>query len=441
MDQHTTPVISMVKPVETTERIKSIDTIRGFALLGILLMNIPGFSMNNDFWYSLVTGPRAGADYSTFAVVMTCFEGTMRGLFSMLFGAGMILFMQNKKETPGGTPVAYYYYRRLLWLVFFGLINAFVILWEGDILFFYGLAGMILFPFRKLNAKWLVVIALACMSIGMIKQQWGWSELRDQKIAYNEATAAKKANKTLTEEQNSAISQWTEMEKNFKPDTAASAKNLREMRGDYFTVFNHLIPVNVGSEVSYMYDGVWDLLVMMFLGMALFHWGFFTNKLRTSTYVMWLLIGYGVGLPIAWSLFSEGWMGFGQFAAYIDRWRVSHQVFAEFRRIPVTIGHASLLMLVFRSGVVNWLMRALSNVGQMAFTNYLMQSIICTFIFYGYGFSYFGHLRFHQIYYVVFGVWIFQMIFSSIWLRYFRFGPFEWVWRSLTYWKRQPMRK
>lgn len=180
-----------------------------------------------------------------------------------------------------------------------------------------------------------------------------------------------------------------------KPDTAASAKN-REMRGDYFTVFNHMIPVNVGSEVSYMYDGVWDLLVMMFLGMALFHWGFFTNKLRTSTYVMWLLIGYGVGLPIAWSLFSEGWMGFGQFGAYIDRWRVSHQVFAEFRRIPVTIGHEFA-----DAGVPEWC-------GQLADAGFIQCGgkwhlrISCTFIFYGYGFSYFGHLRFHQI---LCGVW------------------------------------
>ena len=97
-------------------------------------------------------------------------------------------------------------------------------------------------------------------------------------------------------------------------------------------------------------------------------------------------------------------------------------------------------MLVFRSGRLSWLMKALSAVGQMAFTNYLMQSIICTLFFFGYGLGYYGHLKFHQIYYVVASVWIFQMIFSVIWLKYFRFGPFEWVWRSLTYWKKQPLK-
>lgn len=432
---------SLVQPVSTADRIKSIDAIRGFALLGILMMNIPGFGINWDFWYGVITGPRAGKDYYTFAIVFTLFEGTMRGLFSMLFGAGMILFMQNKKEIPGGTPVAVYYYRRLLWLVFFGLINAFVILWQGDILFFYGLCGMILFAFRKLNPKWLVVLALVCVSIGVVKKQWDYHEGRAKRLDYNEAMSAKKENKELTPEQQGAIATWQEIEKNQKPDTFYTNRNLRKMRSDYFTIFSYFIPNNANGEIYYMYNECWDMLSMMFLGMALFAWGFFTNKLRTSTYLLWLLVGYGIGIPIAWQIFDQGWMNFGNQGSYMDHWRSSHMVFVEFRRIPVTLGHASLLMLVYRSGVLKWLMRALANVGQMAFSNYLMQSIICTLFFYGYGLGYYNKLRFHQLYYVVFSVWIFQMIFSSIWLRYFRFGPFEWLWRSLTYWKKQPMKK
>lgn len=443
MDQNNSAGTISTQPIATADRIKSIDTIRGFALLGILMMNIPGFGINWDFWYAVIHGPHTGVDFYTFTVVFVFFEGTMRGLFSMLFGAGMILFMINKKELPGGTTVAEYYYRRLLWLVLFGLINAFVILWEGDILFFYGLCGMILFAFRKMKPKWLVVFALLCVSFGMIKKQWGYSEFREKRIAYNEAVAAKKEKKELKPEQQGALKAWAEIEKGQKPDTAMTNKNLRKMRSGYGTIFNYFIPMNADGETFYMYHEVWDMLAMMFLGMALFGWGFFTNKLRTSTYTMWLLIGYGVGIPIGWILFNNGWLSFGSMGPgeYTDRWRVSHQVFVEFRRILLTIGHASLLMLVFRSKIVPWLMKALANVGQMAFTNYLMQSIICTFFFYGYGLGYYDKLRFHQLYYVVGAVWIFQMIFSSIWLRYFRFGPFEWVWRSLTYWKKQPMKK
>jgi uncharacterized protein len=107
----------------------------------------------------------------------------------------------------------------------------------------------------------------------------------------------------------------------------------------------------------------------------------------------------------------------------------------------LALGHASVLMLVFRSGAIPWLMKGLSNVGQMAFTNYLMQSIICSLFFFGYGLGNYNQLSYHQLYYVVGAVWIFQLIFSAIWLRYFKFGPFEWVWRSVTYWKKQGMWK
>ncbi len=443
MDQHNLSATNnSAAPVSKADRIQSIDSIRGVALLGILLMNIPGFGMNDDFWYELFHGPRSGYDYLTLSWIVVFFEGTMRGLFSMLFGAGMVLFMLNKKEHPGQTSVAVYYYRRLLWLVLFGVINAFVILWRGDILFFYGLSGMILFAFRKLAPKWLLIICFACVSFGMITSAWYWSETREKRTDYLEAVAAKKEKKKLTDEQQAAITTWSSMEKNWsqKPDTTVMNENFRKMHSGYTTVFTYLIPTNSMDETYGMYYGLWDFLAMMFLGMALFSWGFFTNKLSTSTYTMWLLVGYGIGIPIAYQLFNIEFASVGNRTAFVDRWTMNPFVFREARRVLITIGHASLIMLIFRSKIVPWLMKALANVGQMAFTNYLMQSIICTFFFFGYGFGYFGTLRFHQIYYVVGAVWIFQLIFSSIWLKYFRFGPFEWVWRSLTYWKLQPMK-
>jgi uncharacterized protein len=178
---------------------------------------------------------------------------------------------------------------------------------------------------------------------------------------------------------------------------------------------------------------------MMFIGMGLFGLGFFSNKLSTSTYLMGLLIGYGVGILLGWTIFFKGDMGNLNIGAYVDQYRVPHWVLGDFRRLFLCIGHASLILLVFRSRLVPWLMKALANTGQMAFSNYLMQSIICTLFFYGYGLGYYNKLALHQLYYVVAAIWIFQMIFSTIWLSYFRFGPFEWVWRSLTYWKKQPM--
>jgi uncharacterized protein len=125
-----------------------------------------------------------------------------------------------------------------------------------------------------------------------------------------------------------------------------------------------------------------------------------------------------------------------------DRSLMADKLFVSFyqvRRLLLVMGHIGVVMLIYKHHLADWLLKALSRVGQMAFSNYLMQSIICVFIFYGFGLRWFGALERYQIYFVVFGIWIFQIIFSNIWLKYFRFGPFEWVWRSLTYWKRQPM--
>jgi uncharacterized protein len=99
------------------------------------------------------------------------------------------------------------------------------------------------------------------------------------------------------------------------------------------------------------------------------------------------------------------------------------------------------MMLLFKSGRLLWLLQPLAAIGQTALSNYLLQSLICSTIFCGYGFAMFGRMQRHQLYYVVAGIWVFQMIVSPIWLRHFHFGPAEWVWRSLTYWKKQPMRK
>ncbi len=431
-------------PVALADRIKSIDTIRGFALLGILLMNIPGFAfgiMEGNLFNDISLGPHSGYDYLTLKGVEIFFNGTMRGLFSMLFGAGMLLFMTNKKEAPGQPSVAVYYYRRLLWLVFFGLINAFVILWWGDILFYYGLFGMLLFAFRKLAPKWLLILGLTCIAFAMINSSWSWSEQRDIRANHMEAQLAKKEKKTLTEEQQQAESVWQKWSApRKKTDTAQVNPFTRTMQSGYIAIFKEFIPQNAMVEVYLTYFDIWDMLSMMFIGMALLGWGFFTNKLSTQTYVLWLLVGYGIGIPFGFFLFNNSYYFYPNFAQRLDRWSLDPYIFGEVRRLLITLGHASLLMLTIRLKIVPWLMRALAAVGQMAFTNYLMQSIICTFFFFGYGFGYFGKLHLHQIYYVVAAVWVFQLIFSSIWLRYFRFGPFEWVWRSLTYWKKQPMK-
>ena len=170
---------SSPRPVEKADRIQTVDLIRGFALLGILLMNIPGFGgVDGMMFLKILNGPHTTKDYYTVMAIFTFFDGTMRGLFSMIFGAGMILFTMNKKEVPGGPSVAEYYYRRLLWLVLFGLFNAYVLLWFGDILFFYGLMGMLLYAFRNSSPKLLWILGFVCIGIGVFKSMGPYSDLR-----------------------------------------------------------------------------------------------------------------------------------------------------------------------------------------------------------------------------------------------------------------------
>ncbi|MEP7110526.1 MAG: DUF418 domain-containing protein [Ferruginibacter sp.] len=424
-------------PVDKADRILTVDMVRGFAVLGILLMNIPFFGIDGSVIDTVIRGSHKTADFRTMAAIFTFFDGTMRGLFSMLFGAGMILFMLNKVETPGGVTVVEYYYRRLLWLVFFGLINAFIFLWPGDILFYYGLCGMLLYPFRKTRAKWLIVIGIGFLSIGVFKMMLWYNETKTTRAGYLVAVTAEKAKIKLTEKQKEAKASWEEIEKNQRPDTSRVNRNLRKMHSGYGTIFNYFVPRNANFETWGMYHGIWDMIGMMFIGMGLFTLGFFSNRLSTSTYAMWLLAGYGLGIPIGYIYFSKGIVGSIDFGPYLDAYSVPHWVLYDLRRLFLCIGHASLLLLVYRSRIVPWLMKILASVGQMAFTNYLMQSIICTLFFYGYGSDNYNKLKYHQLYYVVGAVWIFQMIFSPLWLKYFRFGPFEWVWRSLTYGRKQ----
>ncbi|MDO9374328.1 MAG: DUF418 domain-containing protein [Ferruginibacter sp.] len=428
-------------PVETADRIHTVDMVRGVALLGILLMNIPVFGIDWSVANSVLRGPSTTTDFRTMAVIFTFFDGTMRGLFSMLFGAGMVLFTLNKKQVPGGVSVAEYYYRRLLWLVAFGMFNAYILLWEGDILFYYGLFGMLLYPFRKLAASWLIIIGILCITIGMFKNVWWFQQTRETRANYLSAVAAEKEKKKLTTKQEEAKTAWDNIIKSQAPDTVKINKNIQTMRSDYGSIFKHFIPRNSGNETWGTYHGIWDMLSMMFIGMGLFIMGFFSNKLSTSTYGMCLLVGYGLGIPIGYIFFKGAVIDSQDIARYVDAYSIPHWVLYDGRRLLLCLGHASLIMLIYRSKVVPWLMKALANVGQMAFTNYLMQSIICTLFFFGYGFGNYNKLSVHQLYYVVGTVWIFQLIFSSIWLKYFRFGPFEWAWRSLTYWIKQPFVK
>ncbi|HEY0732215.1 MAG TPA: DUF418 domain-containing protein [Chitinophagaceae bacterium] len=429
-------------PVGQSHRITIIDSIRGIALLGILLMNIPFFA--NPFQYDMnltLRNELSGINYYTWWVVGGFFEGTMRGLFTILFGAGCILLLNRLESREGRINPADIYYRRLMWLLLFGFINAFIFLWPGDILYSYALSGLFLFPFRKMNAKPLFIIGACLFILTSAKDTLNIYSKKYVRVNGEKALAVEKQKQTLSPKQEEAKAAWLGMQEKIKPENLRkeAETEISKMQQDYFGVWAHLKNVTIWLESQKFYSDFFpDIILLLFIGMALFKWGVLTGERSKRFYWAWLFIGYGLGLTFSY------WRMNAFLVSNFDPTRFADAVIVDVyqaKRIMLVMGHLSLVMLLYKYGAVKVVFRWMSKVGQMAFTNYLMQSIFCATIFYGFGFGLYGKLERYEQYYVVGAIWLFQIIFSNIWLQYYRFGPFEWVWRSLTYWKKQPMKR
>ncbi|GAB4027012.1 DUF418 domain-containing protein [Spirosoma gilvum] len=432
---------SLLQPVAQVSRIQTLDLLRGVALLGILLMNIPFFGVTDASVHQLLRGPHGG-NYWLQILIHVLFQNKMRALFSMLFGAGIILFLsKSRQQSEKSAPELFI--RRQLWLIIFGLINALVLLWPYDILFHYGIVGILLFPFNRLSPRALLVCAILTGLIYSGKHYWRFTEQKEKYEKYQKVVALEKKTKKikLTDEQKDDKAAWEGAVKGSKYDPKADKEKIIAMRSDYATVWNHLLPEIQRMEAPFFYQfALWDIVSMMLLGMALFKWGFFSNQLSTKQYVLLAIGGLLIGQAMAWLTIHSYELKNNDLTKYVSTSLVPlADVVMPFERIFSAIGWASLILLLYRSGIGSWLWKALSAVGQMAFTNYLMQSLLCTLFFYGYGLGYYGDLKYYQLYLVVAEIWLIQLVFSVAWLHYFRFGPLEWLWRSLTYGKRQPM--
>lgn len=433
---------TVAAPVAETDRIKTLDMLRGVALLGILLMNIPGFSMP-DYSFEAFRNSPATLNFWVNAVITVFFEGKMRALFGMLFGAGVLLFVMKKEQT--GQPVHGLFYRRMFWLVLFGLFHAHVILWIGDILYLYGVCGMLVYLFRNMKPKYLVLGVPLVAVIGFVAGTLFYQNIRAKRIAYVEAVTAQQQNQTLTDAQNNALATWREIELTMIPNREDAKKNTEKMKSGYSTVASYLRPLAFDGQTKFLPMEIPDSLALMLLGLALFKWGFFTGNWSKQDYWKVVKIGYGVGLPLVIYSFYYGFKNYSTLEANLAR---MEQVAINwvgliypFQRICLVMAHAAALILLYQSGVLQNLFRRLAAVGQMAFTNYIMHSVICTLFFFGYGLNFYGRLEFYQIYYVVLAIWVLQLLLSPVWLRAYWFGPLEWLWRSLTYWRLQPMRR
>jgi uncharacterized protein len=408
-----------------TERFATLDATRGVAVMGILLINIISFSMPEQAYISpLAWGGTGPADIAVWAVNQLFFEGRMRGLFALLFGASAMLVIM-RTEAKGGSPASVHL-RRMAALALFGLAHCYLV-WEGDILFHYAVLGSLLLLVHNWSVKTLVRAAIVVLALHTL--YWGVQfvgALFFQSVA------------TAPDAPADVVRQYETMMRSFPgPDSPSIARDLATFRGDYWTVLDFRLTHRtwIPWELIKVLGG--ETLGYMLLGMALMKSGLFTGGWDRARVRRLMLVCYAISLPVMAAL--TAW----QYASGFDP-IVMMGVFLSWSipfRVVMTVAHAALIVLIVTRFADSALVARVAAAGRMAFTNYLMTSIVMTTIFYGYGLGLFGYVGRAEVYLFVLGMWALMLLWSKPWLDRFAYGPFEWLWRSLARLKLQPMRR
>jgi len=400
---------NLAEPMALQSRLLNIDIIRGIALLGILLMNIQAFSMNFSAYSNPTSfGDLTGINFYVYYLSHLFADQKFMTIFSILFGVGIVLMADNI-EKKGGNPTKVHY-KRMFILAVFGMLHAYL-LWFGDILFPYALAGMIAYTARKKSVRFLLITAF--LSIGFCSL-----------VMYLISFAI-----PMMEEADlqNMLAMWAPTQEMIDKDILVNqASWLGQMEHRNFMASK--MQTNV---LFYLFR----IVGLMMIGMAFFKLDFFgkrfSNKSLTISAVVTLALGLLLIINGNQANFDSGWQVDSMMAGIQPNYWGS---------ILMAYSYMSLLVVFCRSSALMKLKSLLANVGKMALTNYLSHTLICGFIFYGWGLGFYGSVERSEMLLVVIGVWLFQLFFSSFWMARFQFGPFEWLWRSMTYGKRQPLK-
>lgn len=404
------------------QRFVALDALRGLAVMGILLMNIINFALPELAYLSpLVYGGSDPADLATWTFTFIFVDGKMRGLFTLLFGASMMLIIE--RASAAGQDAASIHFSRMLWLAIFGLIHFFFI-WSGDILFLYATIGAIAFLLRDYSAEDLIRHALLIFLTGavILTTMFGSLLMMQYQAGLPGATGEE-------------IASYQEIAAGFAILPSDIQAEIALHQSGFIAIFLDKIDSQIFDPLINIAFNFSETLPLMMIGMALYKNGFLIGGWPTQSYRRWGIgataIGAFIMLPITAILYLSNfdiiWVTNASYA-----WTAP-------ARILMTIGYAALLMLLIRryqSAI--WLQRVAA-VGRAAFTNYLGTSILMTFIFYGWGLGLFGTIGRWQLYAIVFATWALMLSWSKPWLEHFRYGPLEWLWRSLARGQLQPM--
>lgn len=458
----------------------TLHVLTGFALLGLLVTGIwdfAGFTGNERLFYQLANH---GGNYRLFTIISYLFDGKMLSLLTLVFGAGIAVFL-NRKEEPGSLPNADIFIRRQIWLIVLGLVLAFILLWPKDVLYPFGIVGILLFAFGKLPARSLLITALICMAIYCGKNYWFYADdvsdhkkyvaitVVEKKFKDDSTTRAKKfivdksadsltkkkilgqkkladslAKKkdTLTNKQADEKGKWEGMVAGFKYDSSKTVKDNTTMRKGYGKIWAYRKGSSQYRESYWLYSfGVWDIASLMLLGMALLGMGFFNGRYSSGKYFVIALLLLIAGFALTRFRLHSNQIRIADYAKYIDNHSIPYNQFLPVEQLLLAAGYASLIMSVLQLKFLQWLWIALSAVGKMPVTNYVLQTLIGCFIFYGYGFGYYGRFPQWGLYAMVAEISLVQIVFSVFWFRYYQTGPLEWLLKNMIYRKWVPLLK
>ena len=386
--------------------------LRGFAVLGILIVNVQGFARVASAYMNPASGRVLEvADLWTWAAIYLFADTKFISIFSLLFGAGIA--MMGERMRRRGAPGGALHYRRNAWLLALGLVHAYLI-WHGDILVAYALCGFLLYPLRNLDPRRLLWIG-GCAVAFVIPL---WSAAGFSIPYWPEA------------ERMAAAAEWA-------PSRDVLDAEIAAFRGGWTGQIAARVPIALELQTTAMLGMLlWRAGGMMLLGMALYKLGVVTAARSAGFYRRMLVVGLGAGLPLAAA--GTAYKIHVDFAW--DRAMLQGGLFNYVGSVGVALGYLAAVMLVVKGGRFPVLSARLAAAGRMALTNYITQSVLCSLVFYGHGLGLFERVGGPGQVAIVAGIWALQLLWSPWWLARFRFGPLEWLWRSLTYMKRQPMR-
>ena len=403
-------------------RFLEMDALRGFAVMGILAINIAAFAQPEmAFVNPLVASHASDLDVASWAANFILFDGKMRGLFSLLFGASTALVIE--RAIAGDQSAAKVHFFRMAWLAVFGLIHFFFI-WFGDILFLYAGAGCVLFLFRNWSAQRLLKWGVIAYALGAVFLMAGMGSML---FLLHQAGQANPPQEVLDE--------LAEIYADLGTSPEMVAAETARYLGSYAGILQHKLVEQWSMLLQNLILGPIETIPLMMIGMGLYRNGFLLGQESRETYVRTCRLMMAIGLPFFILLVA---------IAYVQDFNIIWMMnlamaWSMLPRLFMIIGYVALFILIIQRFQHNPMLHRVAAAGRAAFSNYLGTSILMTFVLYGWGLGYFDQFGRFYLQLFVLGTWALMLLWSKPWLMRFRYGPLEWLWRSLAKGQAQPM--